>query len=274
LEIIPEKGFDFIKIDSHILEYNWIKKNSSPQTTLIFLHEGLGCVALWRNFPEQLAKASGCNAFVYSRAGYGASSPVSLPRSVDFMHKEANILETLIKQCAIDDFILVGHSDGASIALLYAGAENVKKPRAVILEAPHLFVEDCCLDAIREITETYDTTDFKDRLKRHHGENTENAFRGWSGIWLNPEFREWNIVEVLPSITVPMLVIQGNDDQYGTLLQVEAVKNGAGGPVEVVLMPECGHSPHREQAELTLNAMSAFISSIQLRDNVTGKTPR
>lgn len=260
---MPQNRTCFIKIESSVLECNRIQKTESPETTLIFLHEGLGCVALWRDFPELLAATTGCNALVYSRAGYGKSSPIKLPRSVDFMHKEADILEKLISHFAIDDFILVGHSDGASIALLYAGKTTIHLPRGIILEAPHLFVEDCCLDAIREITETYDTTDLRDRLKRHHGENTECAFRGWSDIWLNPEFRAWNIEGVLPTITVPMLCIQGSDDQYGTLLQVEALKKGAGGPVEVVLVPECGHSPHRDQRKLTLDAMSGFIASLQ-----------
>jgi pimeloyl-ACP methyl ester carboxylesterase len=227
--------------------------------TLVFLHEGLGSVSLWRDFPAALAEATGCPALAYSRQGYGRSDPVTLPRPLSFMHDEARTaLPTLLEAAGIDDAILVGHSDGASIAIVYAG-ECGKHVRALVLEAPHVFVEDVCVEAIAKTRETFRTGGLRERLTRHHGSNVDGAFYGWADSWLDPAFRAWNLEEFLPGITVPTLIIQGEDDEYGTLEQVERVSRQLSGPVERTILANCGHSPHRDQPEATLGAMSKFI---------------
>ncbi|MBN1577552.1 MAG: alpha/beta hydrolase [Chitinispirillaceae bacterium] len=241
------------------LEYRWIGPPPGGSPTFLFLHEGLGCVSLWRDFPARLAERTGLSALVYSRAGYGGSDPVSLPRPVRFMHDEAETLATLLEQLNIREAILVGHSDGASIALIHAGRTGCAGVKALLLEAPHVFTEPSGLASIAKITEVYRTTDLRDRLARHHGTNTDIAFRGWNDVWLDPDFRSWNIEEFLPAITVPVLLIQGNDDEYGTIRQIEAIKRQVKGPVEVLNVPACGHSPHREHPGLALDAMTSFV---------------
>jgi len=227
--------------------------------TLIFLHEGLGSVSLWRDFPNAVAKASGCPALVYSRQGYGKSDPVSLPRPLSFMHDEARLaLPALLDAFHIEDAILIGHSDGASISLIYAG-ENGRYLRGLVVLAPHVFVEAVCVQAIAETRESYRTTDLRAKLKRHHGENVDCAFLGWADSWLDPEFLKWNIEEFLPRIQVPTLVIQGENDEYGTLEQVDRVCAGVSGPCERLVLPNCGHSPHRDRRDATLDAIVSFV---------------
>ena len=226
---------------------------------LIFLHEGLGSVSLWRDFPKAVAQASGCPALVYSRQGYGKSDPVPLPRPLRFMHDEARrALPALFKRFHIDDAILIGHSDGASISLIYAG-ENGRHLRGLVLLAPHVFVEAVCVKAIAETREIYRATDLRAKLMRHHGENVDCAFYGWADSWLDPEFLKWNIEEFLPAIRIPTLVIQGENDEYGTLEQVDRVCAGVSGPCERVVLPNCGHSPQRDQRDATLNAIASFV---------------
>jgi pimeloyl-ACP methyl ester carboxylesterase len=227
--------------------------------TLVFLHEGLGSVSAWRDFPDRLAERTGCGALVYSRAGYGKSPPAPLPRPVRFMHDEAEVLAHLLDQEGIRQPILVGHSDGASIALIYAGSAPTILPLGLVLEAPHVFTEPSGLASIARIAEVYRTSDLRERLARHHGANTDNAFRGWNDVWLHPDFQAWNIEDVLPRIEIPMLILQGEDDEYGTWRQVEAIERQSGGPVEAVALPDCGHAPHREHPERTLGEMAGFI---------------
>jgi pimeloyl-ACP methyl ester carboxylesterase len=230
--------------------------------TLVFLHEGLGSVALWRDFPPALATATGCAALVYSRQGYGASDPVALPRPLSFMHDEArHVLPALLEAEGIEDAILIGHSDGASIALIYAG-ENGARLRGLVLEAPHVFVEPVCVESIAKINASYGTSDLRAKLARHHGANVDGAFRGWADSWLDPEFLAWNIEEFLPGVRVPLLVIQGEDDEYGTLAQIERVTRQVSGPVEQLILPRCGHSPHRDQRDKVLAAMTRFIEEL------------
>jgi pimeloyl-ACP methyl ester carboxylesterase len=255
----------FVTINGYELEYRLIEPRREDGPTLIFLHEGLGCVSLWRDFPDRLAERTGLGAVVYSRAGYGKSSTIELPRPVRFMHDEAAVLQQLITVAGIRETILVGHSDGASIALLYAGMVRCAGVRSLVLEAPHVFVEPGCLESIARIGEVYRTTDLPARLARHHGSNTDVAFRGWNEVWLDPEFKAWNIEACLPGISSPILVIQGEDDEYGTVRHIEAIQRQVEGSVEVLMVPQCGHAPHREHSEPVLERMSRFIAKTVVR---------
>jgi pimeloyl-ACP methyl ester carboxylesterase len=244
------------------LEARWIGPGPAAAPTLVFLHEGLGSASLWRDFPDRLASETGCGALVYSRAGYGRSDPAPLPRPVRFMHDEAAVLAEVLAAAGIRQAVLVGHSDGASIALIYAGTVAAGL-RGLILEAPHVFAEPHGLASIAKIGEAYRTTDLRERLAHHHGANVDIAFRGWNDVWLSPEFRTWNLEEFLPAIDVPSLVLQGEDDEYGTWRQVEAIARQSGGPVEALALPACGHSPHRERPDLALPAMARFVRALK-----------
>jgi pimeloyl-ACP methyl ester carboxylesterase len=228
----------------------------SQGPTLVFLHEGLGSLGLWRDFPQRLSDASGLGAFVYSRAGYGASDPAPMPRPVRYMHDEAALLPEILKTAGIGDPVLFGHSDGASIAVIYAGSGG--KARALVLEAPHVFTEEEGLRSIEKARTAYESGDLRKRLARHH-RDVDAAFWGWNRPWLDPEFRKWNLEGFLPRIAAPMLVVQGEDDEYGTPRQVEAIQRGAR-DVETLMLPECGHSPHRDQPEATLRAAADFLA--------------
>jgi pimeloyl-ACP methyl ester carboxylesterase len=256
----------FLDVDGVRLEARWIGPPPESAPTLVFLHEGLGSVSLWKNFPDRLTGETGCGALVYSRAGYGKSDPVLLPRPVRFMHDEAETLSKVLARAGVRDSILIGHSDGASIALIYAGSHAgsrpAVRPRGLILEAPHVFVEPHGLASIAKMAEVYRATDLRARLERHHGANVDIAFRGWNDVWLDPEFRAWNIEEYLPAIEAPILILQGEDDEYGTWRQVEAIQRRSGGPVEALALAGCGHSPHRERPERTLKEMAAFLRGL------------
>jgi pimeloyl-ACP methyl ester carboxylesterase len=257
-----------LKIGKHQLEYVWHGPAPSTAPTLVFLHEGLGCVAMWRDFPAQLAEAAGCGALVYSRAGYGQSDAIALPRSLRYMHDEALItLPQILDALQVQQAILVGHSDGGSIALIYAGSGRAERVRGLILEAPHVFTEEITLNSIAAAAENYRNGGLRTALERYHGPNVDCAFWGWNRAWLDPAFRAWNIEEYLPQIRVPVLVIQGADDQYGTLRQVEAIEQGCTGQVCSVVLADCGHSPHRDQPQPTLDAMIAFLREEELVHN-------
>lgn len=253
---------DFLRIDGVRLECRWIGPAPDEAPTIVFLHEGLGSVSTWRDFPDALAAATGCGALVYSRAGYGRSDPVDLPRPVRFMHDEARVLAQVVEAAGIREHVLLGHSDGASIALIAAGSATVPGLRALVLEAPHTFAEPCGLESIASIADVYRTTSLRERLARHHGDNVDVAFWGWNRVWLDPDFRAWNIEDVLPGITVPTLVLQGEDDEYGSWKHVEYIQRLSSGPVETLLLPRCGHAPHAEQRETALDAMTRFIRRI------------
>ncbi|HKI03267.1 MAG TPA: alpha/beta hydrolase [Thermoanaerobaculia bacterium] len=252
----------FLDVDGVRLETLRSGPPPAAAPTLVFLHEGLGSVSQWRDFPEKLGGRTGCGALVYSRAGYGKSDPVPLPRPVRFMHDEAKVLGRVLEVAGVRESILVGHSDGASIALIHAGSGKAAGVRGLILEAPHVFAEPSGLESIARIAEAYRTTDLRERLERHHGANVDVAFQGWNGVWLNPEFRAWNIEEFLPAVEVPMLILQGDRDEYGTWRQVEAIQRQAGGSVEAAAVPECGHTPHREHPDQTLRAMAEWIERL------------
>jgi pimeloyl-ACP methyl ester carboxylesterase len=245
------------------LEYRRLGPSPDEAPTIIMLHEGLGSVSTWRDFPDRVAEVTGLGVFVYSRTGYGGSSPCELPRPLTYMHDEA--LETLprvLDAIGIDQGILLGHSDGASIAAIYAGALDDPRVRGLVLLAPHFFTEDCGIQAIAEARERFENSDFRERLARHHGENTDVAFRGWNGAWLDPEFRNWDIQEYLAKIEIPVLIIQGEDDEYGTEKQIDAARTHCNGNLQTRLLPNCGHSPQRDQPEHTLSEIKAFSDRI------------
>jgi pimeloyl-ACP methyl ester carboxylesterase len=250
----------FVTVQGRRLEYRRIAATRPATPALVFLHEGLGSVSLWRDFPDRLAQATGCGTVVYSRYGYGRSDVLEAPHKVDYMHREAReVLPELLDKLGILDPLLVGHSDGASIALLYASTHPGMK--GLVVEAPHVFVEDISVASIAASRVAFETTDLPTRLGRHHADAAK-TFYGWNDIWLHPDFRAWNIEACLPGITCPLLAIQGLDDEYGTLRQLAAVESGAGGRVEVVKLGECRHSPHRDQPEATLEAMARFIREV------------
>jgi pimeloyl-ACP methyl ester carboxylesterase len=228
--------------------------------TLVFLHEGLGSASLWRDFPAALAAATGCGALVYSRLGYGGSDPLDRAFDASFMHREAlDVLPRLLEACGVADPVLVGHSDGASIALIYAAAGLAA--RALALEAPHVFVEPLTVESIAATRERYAATDLAERMRRHHGEKTDATFRAWTDVWLSDEFRGWDIRPSLGRVACPVLVVQGEDDEYGTLEQLGAIASLAP-DVETVVLERCGHAPHRDRPEATLEAMRRFVARV------------
>ncbi len=254
-------AFEHINVTGHRLEYYWTRPPAAGETPLIFLHEGLGSAALWRDFPAIVASATGCPALVYSRYGHGGSDALGEPRGVDYMHHEAlEVLPALREELEIGEPVLVGHSDGASIALIHAGARTWPV-RALALAAAHVFVEDESIKGIEAAKTAYETTDLRQKLARHHAE-PDTTFLGWNDIWLDPAFRAWNIESDLAAIDCPTLVIQGEDDEYGTIEQVAAIRDQVAGPVETRVLAACGHSPHRDQPALTLDAIAGFVKNL------------
>src|ERR1700744_4465474 len=245
----------FISIDNSNLEYRLLGPSPDQAPTLILLHEGLGSAALWGDFPEQLQAATGAGVLVYSRAGYGASSPVKLPRPLAYMQREAlGVLPALLAQIGFRRGMLGGQWDGASVAAIHAGGVQDHRISGIALLAPHFIVEDISVKSIAEIRNAYETTNLRDKLARWH-KDVDNAFYGWNGAWLDPAFRTWDISEYLAYIRVPVAIIQGADDQYGSLRQVEIAEE-CYCPVETTILAGTGHSPHREAPEATLNAIS------------------
>ncbi len=261
--MLPESLVPYFRIKDKELEFEWHGRRSEEVPTLVFLHEGLGSVAMWRDFPEQLATATDCGALVYSRAGYGDSDAAELPRPVKFMHVEAlEFLPAVLDAFEIREAIVVGHSDGGSVALIHAGATRDRRLRGLILEAPHVFVEQPGIDSISAIATSYRSGNLRDRLAKYHNRNVDETFWGWNDIWLAREFRSWNIEEYLAGIEVPVLLIQGVNDEYGTLAQVRSIEKGCRTPVRSVLLKHCGHSPHVDQPVRTLAAMTSFIKTL------------
>ena len=230
---------------------------------MVFLHEGLGCVSLWRDFPARLSAETGLGAFVYSRQGYGGSDPIELPRPPDFMDYEAcAVLPEVLRAVGISRYFLIGHSDGASISLIFTANRTFARDGllGLCLEAPHVFVEDVTVQSIAAIGESYHDGTLRQRLARHHGTNVDTAFWGWNRVWLDPRFRDWNFMESLNAIDVPVQVLQGCNDEYGTLAQIAAIENGVKGPFQKLLVEQSGHSPHRDQPDAVLAGMAQFIS--------------
>jgi pimeloyl-ACP methyl ester carboxylesterase len=252
--------FDEVAVDGKRLETLLIDPPEASAQTIVMLHEGLGSIALWKDFPQRLAARTGCRVLVYSRYGHGNSDKLMEKRPVRFMHHEGEaVLPELLDKLSIERPILLGHSDGGSIALIFAG-RFPERPRALILEAPHVFVEDHGLASIAAAKIALETTDFRDKLARYHV-HVDEVFRGWNDIWLDPQFRAWNIESYLGSIRCPILCIQGEDDEYGTPAQVETIQAQVPA-TEVVMLPDCKHSPHRDQREVTLEKMAKFVGKV------------
>jgi len=252
----------FVTAGGHSLEYQLIPAHQINRPTLVLLHEGLGSVAMWRDFPARLAAATGCRTLVYSRHGYGQSDLLDAPFGTDYMHREGReTLPELLAALAIEMPVLVGHSDGASISLLSAGAGH---PLAgVVVMAPHCFVEDISITSIAAAKVAFETTDLPDKLGRYH-RDVRRTFYGWNDIWLHPDFRTWNIEDCLPGIRVPVLAIQGEDDEYGSMAQIEAIASGAvNAPgVELLRLADCRHSAHKDQPAAVIEAIKRFVGNL------------
>ena len=249
----------FAIVTGRQIEYRMIPGDLA-RPTLVFLHEGLGCVTLWRDFPDKVAARLGARALVYSRFGYGQSDGLLAKNTLRFMHDEAlDVLPALLDRLGIADPVLVGHSDGASIALLHAGSGS-RPVRALVALAPHVFVEDMSIASIDEVRRQYETTDLREKLARRHAD-PDAAFRGWNDVWLAPAFRSWNIEACLPGVRCPLLLIQGRDDEYGSAAQLDAIERQVGGKVARIELADCRHSPHRDQPEATLAAIADFVAT-------------
>jgi pimeloyl-ACP methyl ester carboxylesterase len=251
---------ELLNIDSRRIEFRVVQPRDAGGLDLVMLHEGLGSVSMWRDFPERLAAATRCRTLVYSRLGYGRSSALDAPRRVDYMHEEANVwLPAILERLEVQRPVLFGHSDGASIALIRA-ANPDSGLSGIIALAPHVKVEDLTVRSIEAAKAAYLDTDLRVRLGRHHAD-VDSAFWGWNRIWLDPEFRDWNIESLLPAIRSPILAIQGEDDEYGTFEQVASISRALPNS-QSLLLTACRHSPHRDQPEAVLAAAGQFIARL------------
>jgi pimeloyl-ACP methyl ester carboxylesterase len=265
---LPDAGF--LDLDPLRLEYRMIGPRPDVAATIVMLHEGLGSVDLWGAFPDQIAAATGAGVFIYSRSGYGKSRPGPMPRSTAFMHEEAcTVLPRVLDAIGFQRGLLLGHSDGASIATIYAGSVQDHRVRGLVLMAPHFFIEDMGIAEIERARDAYVAGPLREKLKRWHAD-VDCAFRSWSEPWLHPDFRKWDITEALGYIRVPILIVQGENDQYGTLRQVEAAQQECFCPVETAVLPNVRHAPFREAPELTLNIIADFTNRL-LRDHHEGE---
>ncbi len=248
----------FATLDGRQIEYRMLPGANPHMPPLVFLHEGLGSAGLWRDFPDKVARALGARALIYSRFGYGKSDGLGGQRRTPrFMHEEAlDVLPRLLDTLGISRPLLVGHSDGASIALIHAGA-GVRAVAGVVAMAPHVFVEAVTVTNIARVTERYEASDLRQRLAAYHT-HVDDAFLGWSRIWLDPAFRTWSIGAEVAEIAVPTLLIQGADDDYGTLAQIDAIAEVAKGPVQRLVLEKCGHAPHRDRESAVIEAIGGF----------------
>jgi len=240
------------------LEYRWVGPRPNAAPTIVLLHEGLGCVGLWGDFPERLATATGLGVFLYSRAGYGASSTIALPRPINYMDPEAKtVLPRVLQAIGFQRGLLIGHSDGASIATIYAGSTEDHRISGLVLIAPHFFAEEMGLAAIAQAKVAFEGGDLRQRLARWH-QNVDAAFKGWNGAWLDPGFRAWDITDALAYIRVPVAIIQGVDDQYGTQRQIAVAEEQCYCPVEVTLLDGVQHAPQRESPDRVAQVIAEF----------------
>lgn len=254
-----------LDIGGRAVEYRRIETDAA-RATLVLLHEGLGCVALWRDFPERLAAASGLNVFVYSRYGYGGSAAAPPPWPLDYMQREGLTgLPAILDAAAIRDCVLLGHSDGASIALVHAGAVCDPRVQALIVMAPHVFAEpEPGLVSIAAAREAYAHGDLRSKLEKYHGANVDCAFRGWCDAWLHPDFLHWTIEDHLRGITVPVLQIQGAADQYGSAQHLHRIARQVSGPCDTHLLPDCRHAPQFDQPARTLSLIAEFLARLRI----------
>ncbi len=259
----------FLDLSPMHLEYRMIGPRPDAAPTVIMLHEGLGSIELWDSFPDEIATATGAGVFTYSRAGYGKSAPGKFPRTTSFLDEEAcEVLPRVLAAIGFQRGILLGHSDGASIATIYAGSVQDHRVRGLVLLAPHFFAEEMGLAEIRRARKSFETGALRERLARWHA-NVDVAFYSWNGPWLEPSFAKWNIIEALGYIRVPILIVQGDKDQYGTFRQIETAQQECFCPVESVMLPDIRHIPYREAPGPTLDAVAGFINRL-LRDHHEG----
>lgn len=252
-EVIDVKGKNLF------IEFNNSFEN---KPTIVFLHDSLGSTQLWRDFPEKLAEETRCNALVYDRLGYGKSFPMTThERENNYMELEADALNDLLSELNINDAILFGHSDGGTIALITA-SKYPEKVKAVICEAGHIFVEDITVKGVEEALNAYNTTNLPQRLEKYHGDKVEMIVKAWTEIWLSDKFKSWNIEYLLKNIISPLLFIQGENDEYGTLDQVEKTVSQVKGTADKFIIPNIGHTPHKESPEIVLNKSIEFINSV------------
>jgi pimeloyl-ACP methyl ester carboxylesterase len=251
-----------LKAGGKRLEYGCFGPDPKEALTLVLLHEGLGCLGLWRDFPQALVEATDFSVFAYSRAGYGESDPADLPRPLDYLTREAkDVLSDVLELSGIQSCVLIGHSDGASIAAIYAGVMRDDRIKGAVLMAPHFFTEPVGLAEIAVAKTAFETKDLKQKLAKYH-RNPENCFRGWCDSWLNPDFEEFNIADVLDDMPVPILAIQGENDQYATLAQIRVIEERSPSPVETLILPDCQHSPYAEKPQDVLDAIISFCRKI------------
>ncbi|KAB2915761.1 MAG: alpha/beta hydrolase [Hyphomicrobiaceae bacterium] len=258
----------FADVDGRQIEYRMIPGDALEQPTLVFLHEGLGSVALWRDFPDKVAARLGARALVYSRFGYGQSGGLLAKRTPEFMHTEAlEVLPRLLDRLGIERPLIIGHSDGASIAIIYAGSSG-HPVHGLVLMAPHVNIEPFNIESIARVRESYATTDLKQRLAKYHA-RVDDAFLGWADIWLDPAFRTWSIEAYVDRIAAPMLLIQGLDDEYGTLAQLDCIEERARASTTRLVLNNCRHSPHRDQEAAVVDAIAAFAGGLGLERTAT-----
>ena len=242
----------------------FIKFNSSFENkpTIVFLHDSLGSVQLWRDFPEKLAEATQCNFLIYDRLGYGKSFPMTThKRENNYMELEADLLNDLLSELNINDAILFGHSDGGTIALITASKYS-EKVKALICEAGHIFVEDITVKGVKDALNAYKTTNLQERLQKYHGDKVDTIVKAWTEIWLSDQFRTWNIEPLLKNIACPLLFLQGENDEYGSLDQVDKTVTQVSGNSEKFIIPNVGHTPHKETPDIVLNKATEFVNSI------------
>ncbi|WP_372884845.1 alpha/beta fold hydrolase [Shimia sp.] len=256
-------GAGRIEIDGCGLEYRCHGPRPGEAPTVVMLHEGLGSALLWRDFPARLAAATGWGVLAYSRAGHGQSDLVDLPRPIDFMTREAEqVVPRLLDAIGFQSGVLLGHSDGATIAAIYAGSIEDFRVRGLILMAPHFFTEEMGLTEIARARDAYANDGLRDRMAKHHSD-PDNTFRGWCDTWLDPEFKNWNVAEVIDYLRVPVLAIQGREDQYGTLAQIEEIENRSYAPVDVAILENCRHAPHLDQPERVLEVVTDYLERLR-----------
>lgn len=254
-------------MDGRIIDVNgkklYIEHNNlfENRPTIVFLHDSLGSTQLWRDFPKKLSEQTECNVLVYDRLGYGKSFPMPThERENDYMETEADVLNDLLNELNLKDIILFGHSDGGTIALIFA-SKYPEKVKATICEAGHIFVEDVTVQGVKNALEAFNTTNLPERLQKYHGDKVEMIVKAWTEIWLSEKFRSWNIEYILKDITSPLLFIQGENDEYGTLAQVEKTVSQVSGSAEKFIIPNVGHTPHKEVSEIVMEKAVGFIKN-------------
>ncbi|MEL7098010.1 MAG: alpha/beta hydrolase [Pseudomonadota bacterium] len=250
---------DRIDVNGASLEVASFGPPPAEAPTIVLLHEGLGCVALWRDFPEKLAHATGFGVLCYSRHGHGRSDPRPVPRPLDYQSHEP--VGAVLDACGVSDCVLLGHSDGATMAAVYAGSVSDMRVRGLVLIAPHFFTERMGLDAIRDAVTAYENGDLRAKLAQYH-DDPDGVFGGWSGVWLHPDFARWDVSDAIDHWRVPCLGLQGTDDAYGTLAQLDEIEGRIYSPFERVVLDSVGHTPHLEASDQTIAAVTVFCKTL------------